>query len=211
MTATEAWTDTPPSSTPLTSNDLHGVAIRVSTDDPVLWNAVATAIGTAVGVPLFGPLTTEDLTGTPQPALAATMAAFTAISKYMASAGRVPDRVEEKPGGAEAEPRPTPEQVIALHGSYVWADKPGYMGGSVIRCACGWEADCEGHNGTTRRALWPRHVIEQLAEIGVVPTVATVPPRETPAAAGGTPLSAWSALHSLLGAPGAADISGTGR
>lgn len=210
MTATEAWTAAPSPSTPLSPDDLHGVAIRLSTEDPDLWNAVATAIGTAIGVPLFGPLTTDDLTGTPQPALAATMAAFTAMSKYMTSAGRAPDRVEERLVGAEAEPRPTPEQVIALHGSHVWADKPGYMGGSVIRCACGWEADCEGHNGTTRRGLWPRHVIEQLAEIGVVPTVATAPARVTPVAAGGTP-SAWSALHSLLGAPKHADAGGTGR
>lgn len=209
MTATDQWMEAPSPSIPLAASDLNAVAIRLSTDDPALWNAVAKAIGEAIGAPLFGPLTQDDLNGVPQPALAATMAAFTAMSKYMTAAGRIPDRAGES--RLAAEPRPTPEQVIALHGSHVWADKPGYMGGSVIRCACGWEADCEGHNGTTRRALWPRHVIEQLAKIGVVPTVATVPARVTPVEAGGTPPSAWSALHSLLGAPRHADAGGTGR
>lgn len=63
----------------------------------------------------------------------------------------------------------TPQEVIALHGDSAWVDKPGYCNGSMIRCRCGWTADCEGHDGTTRRALWPQHVTDELAAVGVMP------------------------------------------
>lgn len=62
----------------------------------------------------------------------------------------------------------TVQEVIALHNSSAWMDKPGFCNGSFIRCACGWEADCEGHDGTTRRALWPQHVADELAAIGLM-------------------------------------------
>lgn len=60
--------------------------------------------------------------------------------------------------------------VLAAHPSYSWVDKKGPLSGSRVICNgpdCNWEVDCDGHNGTTRRALFPVHFAEELAKQGI--------------------------------------------
>jgi hypothetical protein len=60
--------------------------------------------------------------------------------------------------------------VLAAHPSYSWVDKKGACSGSKVVCNgpdCTWEVDCDGHNGTTRRALFPAHFAEELAKVGI--------------------------------------------
>jgi hypothetical protein len=60
--------------------------------------------------------------------------------------------------------------VLAAHPSYSWVDKNGACSGSKVICNgpdCAWEVDLDGHNGTTRRALFPAHFADELAKQGI--------------------------------------------
>lgn len=64
----------------------------------------------------------------------------------------------------------TAAAVLQEHSHHQWASKPGPgPNGSEIRCSCGTAIPCDGHNGTTRRMIWPLHVSAELAAAGVIP------------------------------------------
>lgn len=62
--------------------------------------------------------------------------------------------------------------VLAAHPSYSWVDNTGPCSGSKVVCngpVCGWEVQLDGHNGDSRRALFPVHFAEELAKQGIGP------------------------------------------
>lgn len=64
--------------------------------------------------------------------------------------------------------------VLAAHPSYSWVDNAGPCSGSKVVCngpACGWEVQLDGHNGDSRRALFPVHFADELAKQGIGPVL----------------------------------------
>lgn len=64
--------------------------------------------------------------------------------------------------------------VLTAHPSYSWVDNAGPCSGSKVVCngpTCDWEVQLDGHNGDTRRALFPAHFAEELARNGIGPVL----------------------------------------
>jgi hypothetical protein len=64
--------------------------------------------------------------------------------------------------------------VLTAHPSYSWVDNAGPCSGSKVVCNgpdCSWEVQLDGHNGDSRRALFPVHFAEELAKNGVGPVL----------------------------------------
>jgi len=64
--------------------------------------------------------------------------------------------------------------VLAAHPSYSWVDNAGPCSGSKVVCngpICSWEVQLDGHNGDSRRALFPAHFAEELAKKGIGPVL----------------------------------------
>lgn len=111
---TNTWPDPTPAPEPLGARHLTPIFITINTGDPGLWNAVAAAVGTAVGTPPFSTVTAADIQqiGTPQcpPPLAAAHAAISAMAGYIGIA------LDSQSGQADAGGAPADIQtIIAAH------------------------------------------------------------------------------------------------